>query len=245
MVNKQVVPYQDEKNDKKIQIRKMFDKISSNYDLLNRIISVGVDVLWRKKVVSLLIPEKPKKVIDIATGTGDLAIELMKTNANEIVGLDISPGMLEISDKKVKNRKFNNRIKMVVGDSEKLSYPDNYFDAATVAFGVRNFENLDKGLSEIYRVLRRGGNLVILETAVPQKFPIRQFYNFYTHKIMPIFGLLLSKDKSAYRYLSNSAAAFPFGTAFNNILIKNGFISVKNLPQTFGVASIYCAKKPD
>ena len=245
MASKQVFPYQDEKNDKKIQIRNMFDKISSNYDVLNRIISGGIDVIWRKKVVSLLIPEKPKKVIDIATGTGDLAIELMKTNANEIIGLDISSGMLEIGVKKVKNRKFNNRIKMVIGDSEKLSYPDNYFDAATVAFGVRNFENLDKGLSEIHRVLRRGGNLVILETAVPQKFPIRQFYNFYIHKVMPIFGLLLSKEKFAYRYLSNSAAIFPFGDAFNNILIKNGFISVKNLPQTFGVASIYCAKKPD
>jgi len=245
MANKQVVPYQDEKNDKKTQVLKMFEKISSNYDVLNRVISGGLDILWRKKVVSLLIPEKPKKVIDIATGTGDLAIELIKTNANEIVGLDISAAMLEIGYEKVKNRKFNNRIKMVVGDCEKLSYPDNYFDAATVAFGVRNFQNLDKGLSEIHRVLRRGGNLVILETAVPQKFPIRQFYNFYTHKIMPIFGLLLSKDKYAYRYLSNSAAAFPFGAAFNNILIKNGFISLKNLPQTFGVASIYCAKKPN
>ena len=134
---------------------------------------------------------------------------------------------------------------MEIGDSEKLSYPDNYFDAATVAFGVRNFENLDKGLSEILRVLRSGGNLVILETAVPQKFPIRQFYNFYSRKIMPLFGLLFSKDKSAYRYLSDSAAVFPFGPAFNNILIKNGFIKVKNLPQTFGVASIYCAKKPE
>ena len=244
MTNKQVLPYQDGENNKKIQVRNMFNKISSNYDVLNRIISGGIDILWRKKVVSLLIPEKPKKVLDVATGTGDLAIELIKTNADEIIGVDISEGMLEIGVKKVKNRKFNNRIKMEIGDSEKLSYPDNYFDAATVAFGVRNFQNLDKGLLEIHRVLRRGGNLVILETAVPQKFLIRQFYNFYTHKIMPLMGLF-SKDKFAYRYLSNSAAVFPFGAAFNNILIKNGFISVKNLPQTFGVASIYCAKKPE
>ena len=245
MAYKQVVPYQDKKNKKKIQVRKMFNRISSNYDLLNRLISGGMDVLWRKKVVSLLIPEKPKKVLDIATGTGDLAIELMKTNANEIIGVDISEGMLEIGVKKVQNRKFTHKIKMEIGDGEKLSYPDNYFDAATVAFGVRNFENLDKGLSEILRVLRSGGNLVILETAVPQKFPIRQFYNFYSSKIMPLFGLLFSNDKSAYRYLSDSAAVFPFGPAFNNILIKNGFIEVKNLPQTFGVASIYCAKKPE
>ena len=245
MAYKQVIPYKDKKNKKKIQVRMMFNRISSNYDLLNRLISGGIDVLWRKKVVSLLIPEKPKKVLDIATGTGDLAIELMKTNANEIIGVDISEGMLEIGVKKVKNRKFNHKIKMEIGDGEKLSYPDNYFDAATVAFGVRNFENLDKGLSEILRVLRSGGNLVILETAVPQKFPIRQFYNFYSSKIMPLFGLLFSNDKSAYHYLSDSAAVFPFGPAFNNILIKNGFIKVKNLPQTFGVASIYCAKKPE
>ena len=245
MVDKQVVPYQEKKISKKTQIRKMFDKISSNYDVLNRIISGGIDILWRKKVVSLLIPEKPKKVLDVATGTGDLAIELIKTNANEIVGVDISEGMLKIGINKVKNRKLSNKISMEIGDSEKLSYPDNYFDAATVAFGVRNFENLDKGLSEIRRVLRTGGNLVILETAVPQRYLVRQFYNFYTSKIMPLLGLIFAKDISAYRYLSNSAAAFPFGTAFNNILIKNGFIKVKNLPQTFGVASIYCARKPD
>ena len=244
MAHKQVVPYQEKKISKKTQIRKMFDKISSNYDVLNRIISGGIDILWRKKVVSLLIPEKPKKVLDVATGTGDLAIELIKTNANEIVGVDISEEMLKIGINKVKNRKLNNTIIMEIGDSEKLSYPDNYFDAATVAFGVRNFENLDKGLSEIRRVLRTGGNLVILETAVPQRFLVRQFYNFYSSKIMPLLGLMFAKDISAYRYLSNSAAAFPFGTAFNNILIKNGFIKVKNLPQTFGVASIYCAKKP-
>ena len=134
---------------------------------------------------------------------------------------------------------------VVIGDSEKLIYPDNFFDAATVAFGVRNFENLDKGLTEIRRVLRTGGKLVILETAVPQRFLIRQFYNFYTCKIIPLLGLIFAKDMSAYLYLSHSAAEFPFGTAFNNILIKNGFIKVKNLPQTFGVASIYCAKKPD
>ena len=148
MVDKQVVPYQEKKISKKTQIRKMFDKISSNYDFLNRIISGGIDILWRKKVVSLLIPEEPKKVLDVATGTGDLAIELIKTNANEIVGVDISEGMLKIGVNKVKNRRLNNTISMEIGDSEKLSYPDNYFDAATVAFGVRNFENLDKGLQK-------------------------------------------------------------------------------------------------
>tara|TARA_A100001015_G_scaffold58623_1_gene64591 strand:+ start:1442 stop:2179 length:738 start_codon:yes stop_codon:yes gene_type:complete len=244
MANKQVVPYQDKKSTKKVQIRNMFDGISSNYDLLNRVISGGIDIKWRKKVVALLLPKKPKKILDIATGTGDLAIELVKTKADEIIGVDISAGMLDIGIEKVKKRKFEDKIKMEIGDSEKLGYPNEHFDAATVAFGVRNFEDLDKGLSEIHRVLKPGGDLVVLETAVPQKFPFRQFYYFYTHKVMPILGSLFSRDKAAYRYLSDSAAAFPFGIAFNNILKKNGFIEVEDLPQTFGVASIYCAKKP-
>ena len=244
-MKKQVVPYKNQKENKKKQVRQMFDGISKDYDLLNRVISGGIDVRWRKNVVSYLIPEKPKKILDIATGTADLAIELTKTNAEEIVGLDISPGMLEIGKQKVASKGMDKVIKMVIGDSEKLDYNDAYFDAITVAFGVRNFENLDKGLQEINRVLRPGGNLVILETAVPTNFPMKQFYGFYTQKVLPILGSLFSKDKAAYRYLSDSAAAFPFGKVFNNILLKNGFIEVKDLPQTLGVASIYCAKKPN
>ncbi len=244
-MKKQVVPYKNQKENKKKQVRQMFDGISKDYDLLNRVISGGIDVRWRKNVVSYLIPEKPKKILDIATGTADLAIELTKTNAEEIVGLDISPGMLEIGKQKVTSKGMDKVIKMVIGDSEKLDYNDAYFDAITVAFGVRNFENLDKGLQEINRVLRPGGNLVILETAVPKNFPMKQFYGFYTQKVLPILGSLFSKDKAAYRYLSDSAAAFPFGKVFNNILLKNGFIEVKDFPQTLGVASIYCAKKPN
>jgi demethylmenaquinone methyltransferase/2-methoxy-6-polyprenyl-1,4-benzoquinol methylase len=244
-MKKQVVPYKNQKENKKKQVRQMFDGISKDYDLLNRVISGGIDVRWRKNVVSYLIPEKPKKILDIATGTADLAIELTKTNAEEIVGLDISPGMLEIGKQKVTSKGMDKVIKMVIGDSEKLDYNDAYFDAVTVAFGVRNFENLDKGLQEINRVLRPGGNLVILETAVPTNFPMKQFYGFYTQKVLPILGSLFSKDKAAYRYLSDSAAAFPFGKVFNNILLKNGFIEVKDFPQTLGVASIYCAKKPN
>ena len=244
-MKKQVVPYKNQKENKKKQVRQMFDGISKDYDLLNRVISGGIDVRWRKNVVSYLIPEKPKKILDIATGTADLAIELTKTNAEEIVGLDISPGMLEIGKQKVTSKGMDKVIKMVIGDSEKLDYKDAYFDAITVAFGVRNFENLDKGLQEINRVLRPGGNLVILETAVPTNFPMKQFYGFYTQKVLPILGSLFSKDKAAYRYLSDSAAAFPFGKVFNNILLKNGFIEVKDYPQTLGVASIYCAKKPN
>tara|TARA_B110000977_G_scaffold198321_1_gene282920 strand:- start:414 stop:1148 length:735 start_codon:yes stop_codon:yes gene_type:complete len=244
-MKKQVVPYKNQKENKKKQVRQMFDGISKDYDLLNRVISGGIDVRWRKNVVSYLIPEKPKKILDIATGTADLAIELTKTNAEEIVGLDISPGMLEIGKQKVTSKGMDKVIKMVIGDSEKLDYNDAYFDAVTVAFGVRNFENLDKGLQEINRVLQPGGNLVILETAVPTNFPMKQFYGFYTQKVLPILGSLFSKDKAAYRYLSDSAAAFPFGKVFNNILLKNGFIEVKDFPQTLGVASIYCAKKPN
>ena len=244
-MKKQVVPYKNQKENKKKQVRQMFDGISKDYDLLNRVISGGIDVRWRKNVVSYLVPEKPKKILDIATGTADLAIELTKTNAEEIVGLDISPGMLEIGKQKVTSKGMDKVIKMVIGDSENLDYNDAYFDAVTVAFGVRNFENLDKGLQEINRVLRPGGNLVILETAVPKNFPMKQFYGFYTQKILPILGSLFSKDKAAYRYLSDSAAAFPFGKVFNNILLKNGFIEVKDFPQTLGVASIYCAKKPN
>ena len=244
-MKKQVVPYKNQKENKKKQVRQMFDGISRDYDLLNRVISGGIDVRWRKNVVSYLIPEKPKKILDIATGTADLAIELTKTNAEEIVGLDISPGMLEIGKQKVTSKGMDKVIKMVIGDSENLDYNDAYFDAVTVAFGVRNFENLDKGLQEINRVLRPGGNLVILETAVPTNFPMKQFYGFYTQKVLPILGSLFSKDKAAYRYLSDSAAAFPFGKVFNNILLKNGFIEVKDFPQTLGVASIYCAKKPN
>ena len=244
-MKKQVVPYKNQKENKKKQVRQMFDGISKDYDLLNRVISGGIDVRWRKNVVSYLIPEKPKKILDIATGTADLAIELTKTNAEEIVGLDISPGMLEIGKQKITSKGMDKVIKMVIGDSEDLDYNDDYFDAVTVAFGVRNFENLDKGLQEINRVLRPGGNLVILETAVPTNFPMKQFYGFYTQKVLPILGSLFSKDKAAYRYLSDSAAAFPFGKVVNNILLKNGFIKVKDFPQTLGVASIYCAKKPN
>jgi len=245
MAKKQLVPYQNKKSSKKTQIRQMFDGISPQYDLMNRIISVGIDVKWRKNVVELLLAKKPQKILDVATGTGDLAIALSKTHAKEIVGIDISEGMLDIGKKKVKKSQWGKNIKMEIGDSENIDYPANYFDVVTVAFGVRNFENLDKGLSEILRVLSPGGNLVILETAVPQKFLLHKFYLLYTHFVMPVVSWFFSKDKSAYKYLSDSANTFPFGEAFNNILSKNGFIEIEDIPQTLGVASIYCAQKPN
>lgn len=238
-----VTPYKDSNLGKKEQVTKMFDTISKNYDGLNRVISFGIDIKWRKKVVEILKKEKPQSILDIATGTGDLAIALVKTGAKKIVGLDISPGMLAVGKEKVTDKKLNSTIEMVVGDSEKLTFEDNSFDAVTVSFGVRNFETLNTGMAEILRVLKPNGTLVVLETSVPTKTPYKQGYSFYTKNILPLIGKLFSKDDSAYGYLSESASVFPHGENFNNILREIGFIDVTNKPQTFGVASIYVAKK--
>ncbi|MFD2891926.1 bifunctional demethylmenaquinone methyltransferase/2-methoxy-6-polyprenyl-1,4-benzoquinol methylase UbiE [Flavobacterium chuncheonense] len=242
-MSKNITPYKDSDLGKKEQVAQMFDTISGNYDGLNRVISFGIDTKWRKKVLKLVADKKPKTVLDIATGTGDLAILMTNTAAEEIIGLDISAGMLEVGKKKIAERKLDHKIQMVLGDSENIPYPDNYFDAITVAFGVRNFETLEKGLSEILRVLKPNGIFVILETSVPTKFPYKQGYAIHSKFILPLIGKLFSKDKSAYKYLSDSANEFPFGEALNNILRKIGFIDVKDLPQTFGVATIYHASK--
>ena len=242
-MKKIIKPNQNNPEAKKKQVTHMFDGISKSYDLLNRIITLGIDVIWRKRVVRLLKKEAPDTILDIATGTGDLVLALAKLNAKKIIGLDISPGMLEIGKKKVLAQNLTDRIKMQLSDSEALHYEDNSFAAVTVAFGVRNFENLDKGLLEIFRVLKPKGTLVILETAVPKNYFLKTFYMLYTQNIMPFIGKLFSKDRSAYKYLSDSAAAFPHGEVFNNILRKNGFIEVEDLPQTLGIASIYFAKK--
>jgi demethylmenaquinone methyltransferase/2-methoxy-6-polyprenyl-1,4-benzoquinol methylase len=185
----------------------------------------------------------PKYILDVATGTGDLAIAMADSDAEKIIGLDISAGMLQVGKDKIQKKELNKRIEMVQADSENLPYPDHTFDAITVAFGVRNFENLEKGLSEIYRVLSPGGIFVVLETSIPTKFPFKQGYRVYSNYILPIIGKLFSKDKSAYQYLSESASVFPYGEKFNNILRKTGFTEVENLPQTFGVSTIYSATK--
>lgn len=242
-MSKNITPYKNSELGKKEQVAQMFDAISGEYDGLNRVISFGIDVKWRKKVLQLVTNKNPKKVLDIATGTGDLAILMAQTSAEEIIGLDISAGMLEVGKKKIATRKLDTKIQMILGDSENIPYEDNYFDAITVAFGVRNFENLEKGLAEILRVLKPNGIFVILETSVPTKFPYKQGYAFHTRFLLPLIGKIFSKDKVAYNYLSNSANIFPFGEALNNILRKIGFIEVKHLPQTFGVASIYYASK--
>jgi demethylmenaquinone methyltransferase/2-methoxy-6-polyprenyl-1,4-benzoquinol methylase len=242
-MSKIVTPYKSSTLGKKEQVAQMFDTISGNYDSLNRVISFGIDVKWRKKVVQLVSEKKPKTILDIATGTGDLAIMMANTSAEKIFGLDISQGMLDVGIKKIANRNLNDKIEMLNADSEEMPFEDNTFDAITVAFGIRNFENLDKGLSEILRVLKPNGVFVILETSNPTQTPYKQGYVLYTKYILPIIGKLFSKDKVAYGYLSESASVFPFGEALNNILKKNGFIEVLAKPQTFGVATIYSATK--
>ena len=243
-MGKKVTPYKDSELTKKKQVEQMFDNISGNYDGLNRVISLGTDVSWRKKVVQAVAATKPETILDIATGTGDLAIHMAEeTNAPKIIGLDLSEGMLREGRKKIDRKDLDSRIEMVQGDSEALPFENDSFDAITVAFGVRNFEDLEKGLSEIQRVLKPGGIFVVLETSVPTKFPFKQGYQVYSGAILPLIGKLFSKDKDAYSYLSESAANFPYGEAFNNILQKTGFIDIKDLPQTFGVSTIYIASK--
>ena len=238
-----IKPYKNSDLGKKEQVTKMFDTISGDYDGLNRVISFGIDIKWRKKVVKIVKENNPDTILDIATGTGDLAINLAETNATKIIGLDISSGMLEIGKTKIKNKALDSKIEMILADSENMPFEDNTFDAITVAFGIRNFESLENGLKEIYRVLKPNGTFVILETSMPTKRPYLQGYKFYTKNILPLIGKLFSKDRSAYKYLSESASAFPYGETLNNILRNIGFINVEDFPQTLGVATIYKSSK--
>lgn len=242
-MKKIITPYVNCNETKKNQIIKMFDEISKTYDILNRIISLGIDCFWRRKIYEIIKKFKHEFILDIATGTGDLIIELSKLEAKKIIGIDISPKMLEIGVEKLKKKGLSKKITMLLDDSENLQFEDQSFDVVTVAFGVRNFENLDKALNEIKRVLKPSGILIVLETAIPKNKIARLTYNLYTKFIMPVIGFIFSKKFYAYNYLSKSAEVFPYGKSFNNILKKNGFIDVEDSPQTLGVASIYFAKK--
>ena len=242
-MSKIITPYQDSEKGKKEQVAQMFDTISENYDGLNKVISFGTDAKWKKRILKMVQEKQPTTILDIATGTGDLAILFSSTSAQEIIGLDISQGMLEIGKQKIQAKNLNDKIQMVLGDGENIPYANDYFDVITVAYGVRNFENLERGLGEILRVLKPGGQLLILETSVPTQFPFKQGYYVYTNFVMPMIGKLFSKDQKAYQYLSTSAQNFPFGEVLNNILRKIGFIDVQHLPQTMGVATIYKASK--
>ncbi len=243
-LEKKVTPYKDSTLNKKEQVEKMFDTISGNYDILNRIISFGSDIKWRNKILRMILTKSPESILDVATGTGDLAIKFArKSKATKIIGLDISEGMLSVAKKKISDTILSEKVEFIKGDSEALPFSTNSYDAITVSFGIRNFENLEKGLSEIYRVLKPKGLFIILETSIPAKFPFKQGYLFYTKRVLPIIGKIFSKDKLAYTYLSESASVFPYGKKLNNILLKIGFIEVDNKPQTFGVATIYTATK--
>ena len=239
----EVKPYNQANKSKKEEVAEMFDNISARYDFLNHFLSLGIDKIWRRKAIKQLRSIQPKKIIDIATGTGDFAIAALKLKPEEVVGLDISAGMLDVGRKKIEAQKLSDKIEMILADSENMPFENYTFDAITVAFGVRNFETLEKGLAEILRVLKPNGIFVILETSVPEKTPYKQGYTFYSKNILPLIGKLFSKDDSAYQYLSESASVFPYGEALNNILKKIGFIDVIAMPQTFGVATIYSASK--
>ncbi len=227
---------------KKIQVEQMFDSISPKYDFLNHTLSLGIDKVWRKKTIDALKPISPKKILDVATGTGDLAIEALRLNPDKIIGIDISEGMLAFGSEKLKKAGITN-IVLEKGDSENINYSENEFDAVTVAFGVRNFENLTKGLSEMYRVLRKGGMVAILEFSRPSTFPFKQFYNFYFNNIIPFIGKIFSKNNKAYTYLPQSVNAFPDGKQFVEIMTQCGYLDCKEKRFMFGVCTLYTAVK--
>ncbi len=238
-----VIPYKEQTSGKKEQVATMFNNISKKYDFLNHFLSLGIDILWRKKAIKLLKELHPKIILDIATGTGDFAIEALSLNPTKIIGIDISEGMLAVGKEKMKQKGVTHIIDLQLGDSENLLFDDNYFDAYTVGFGVRNFEHLEKGLAEMLRVLRPNGRAVILEFSKPKAFPVKQLYNFYFNHILPTIGKLVSKDNAAYTYLPESVNAFPEGDEFVNILNKLGYKNVQAIPLMFGISSIYTATK--
>lgn len=238
-----VLPYKEDEAAKKQQIARMFNSISPRYDLLNHLLSAGVDIYWRKKAISKLKSSRPKVILDVATGTGDFAVEALSLEPEKIIGVDISEGMLDIARQKIAAKGLSDRISLMRGDSENLPFAENMFDAVIVAFGVRNFENLEKGMTDMLRVLKPGGRAVILEFSKPDRFPFSQFYGLYFKYIVPVVGRWVSRDRSAYNYLPESVHAFPRGKAFTNILTGIGFKSASYQRLTFGICSIYTGTK--
>ncbi len=239
-----ITPYQDNEVAKKAQVADMFNNISKTYDFLNHFLSLGIDIIWRKKAINELKKDNPQQILDVATGTGDFAFEALKIlNPKKIVGVDISQGMLDIAQQKITKRGLGDKFSIKLGDSEKLPFEADEFDAVTVAYGVRNFENLEVGLADIHRVLKSGGKAVILEFSKPKAFPIKQLYNFYFSYVTPGIGKLFSKDARAYSYLPESVAAFPDGEKFVSLMQKAGFKNTKHRPLTFGICSIYTGVK--
>ena len=238
-----VVPYKSENTGKKEQVAKMFDNISGRYDFLNHFLSLGIDIRWRKKAIKELTLLAPKLILDVATGTGDFAIQALDLCPDKVIGIDISEGMLDVGRAKMVARNLDQKIELRNGDSENIPFEENKFDAVIVAFGVRNFENLEKGLTEIFRVVKPGGKVVILEFSKPTSFPFKQLYNFYFKFILPGIGRLFSKDRDAYRYLPESVQAFPDGNDFLKILSGIGYKFTTCKPLTFGISSLYTGTK--
>jgi len=240
---KEIKPYYKEKTSKKEEVAEMFDNISGRYDFLNHFLSFGIDKLWRKKAVKLLRELKPERILDIATGTGDFALSSMRLKPKEIIGVDISEGMLAMAKAKMKKKGVEHIIKTQLADSEHLPFEDDCFDALTVGFGVRNYQNLEKGLTEMLRVIRPGGKAVILEFSKPKKFPVKQLFGFYSKKIIPFFGRKISKDARAYTYLPESVAVFPEGMEFVTIMKNIGYRKVQSILVSGGIATIYSGIK--
>ncbi len=228
---------------KKEFVRTMFNDIAVRYDFLNHFLSLNIDYLWRKNVISILKPYKPKIILDVATGTADLALQATSLNPDKIIGIDISEEMLKIGQKKIFDKNKESVIQLINADSENMPLESASFDACMVAFGVRNFENLEQGLQEMHRVLKTNGILVVLEFSKPKQFPVKQFYNFYFKRILPVLGKLISKNDNAYMYLPESVNQFPDGESFTEILAKIGFKDMKIRKQSFGIASIYTGIK--
>lgn len=237
------LPNKNSEQSKKDQVEEMFNNISPKYDLLNHLLSANIDRLWRKKAINLLKPWQPELILDVATGTADFAIAATVIKGVKVVGIDISEGMLEVGRRKVEKKNLTEIIELIKADSENLPFVNDKFDAAIVGFGVRNFENLKKGLSEIKRVLKPGGVFYILEFSKPMKTPYKQFYQFYFTRVLPFIGRMVSKNSTAYSYLPESVNEFPDGEKFLTILSEVGFVKNKSFSQTFGIASIYEAHK--
>jgi demethylmenaquinone methyltransferase/2-methoxy-6-polyprenyl-1,4-benzoquinol methylase len=241
-----VTPYTNVSEGKKEQVEKMFNEIAFRYDLLNQLLSFGIHKHWRRKAVRMIRSELKTpnpELLDVATGTADFAIDAMVLNPKKITGIDISDDMLSFGRKKVAENNLSGTIELIHADSENLPFPENHFDAATVGFGVRNFENLEKGLSEVCRTLKKGGTFAVLEFSIPEKFPMKQLYHFYLSTICPLLGRIISKNPVAYEYLFKSVSSFPYGEKFRSILLKCGFSEARVFPQTFGIVTIYIAKK--
>ena len=236
-----VTPYNNTETKKK-QVTQMFDNIAGSYDFLNHTLSLGMDNIWRKIAIKKL-SNNPATILDIATGTGDFAISASKYTNATITGIDISQGMLDVGVEKINKKGLTDRIQLQLADSENLPFQDNSYDAITAGFGVRNFEDLNKGLAEMYRTLKSGGKVAILEPSEPTHFPLKQFYKLYFHHILPFIGGIISKDKNAYSYLPDSVSAFPSGKDFLTELDKVGFKESKHIPLTFGIVSLYVAIK--